>query len=264
MALSIETYGEGSSFYAKSLIVMARYLSETDQRQKADSMWNIALRIVSKEEGERSVAAANIMVLLAHNSYIIQYHSTKDYTVASMLAETAVQVIKEKLGGNNFLIVEPTSSIANLIKEKARATSDEEEKSQLMGKVEKLESECLTILTAMLGEYSPFTTMIMMNLGNTYNESWKNSEAEELLSKSLAIREKILGDCEAVAETHDHLASLYVDMEELDKAEHHYKEAIQIIERVYGPAHYFLGKPVRLKRTTSRRRSTLSGRNSRR
>ena len=108
MALSIETYGKGSSFYAKSLIVMAIYLSETDQRQKADSMWNIALRIVSKE---RSMAATNMMGLLAHNSYIIQYHSTKDYTVASMLAETAVQVIKEKLGENNFLIVEPTMQL---------------------------------------------------------------------------------------------------------------------------------------------------------
>ena len=129
MALSIETYGEGSSFYAKSLIVMARYLSETDQRQKADSMWNIALRIVSKEEGERSVAAANIMGLMAHNSYVIQGHSTKDYTVASMLAETAVQVIKEKLGENNFLIVEPTSSVANIIKEEVWATSNKEEKS---------------------------------------------------------------------------------------------------------------------------------------
>ena len=85
--------------------------------------------------------------------------------------------------------------------------------------------------------------MIMMNMGITYNKSGKNSEAEELLSKSLAIREKILGDCESVAETHDHLASLYVDMEELDKAEHHYKEAIQIMERVYGPAHYFLRNP---------------------
>ena len=51
----------------------------------------------------------------------------------------------------------------------------------------------------------------MMNMGVTYRDSGKNSEALELLTKSLAIKEKILGEDEEVALGHFHLAVFYFD-----------------------------------------------------
>ena len=160
----------------------ANYLSETDQRQQANSIYETALGIVSKEEGERSVAAAKMMGLMADNNYRIQAHSTEDYTVASEQAETALQVIEEKLGKNNFLIAEPKN-----VKAKTYAIPDKEEKLKLLSDAEKL-------FTATVGNYNPGTAAIMTNMGITYKQTGRNSEAEELLTKSLAIKEKILGE----------------------------------------------------------------------
>ena len=112
--LSAETYGKESRAYANSLVTYAGYLSATDQRQKANDMYEIALEIIFKEEGERSVAAAKIMGVMAFNTYMNQ-----DYTVASKQAETAMQVIEEKLGKNNFLIVQPKNAMACIMEKKA-------------------------------------------------------------------------------------------------------------------------------------------------
>ena len=131
VALSTQTYGKESRAYAKSLMTYADYLSRTNQHQKANAMCEIALGIISKEEGERSVAAAKIIGSMAANNNTIQSRTTKDFTVASKQAETAVRVIEEKLGKNNFLIVEPKNAMALIKKEKFGASPDWEEKSRL-------------------------------------------------------------------------------------------------------------------------------------
>ena len=93
VALSTQTYGKESRAYAKSLMTYADYLSRTNQHQKANAMCEIALGIMSKEEGDTSVAAAKIMGSMAANNNTIQSRTTKDFTVASKQAETAVQAI---------------------------------------------------------------------------------------------------------------------------------------------------------------------------
>ena len=251
VALSAETYGKESRAYAKSLVTYADYLSATDQRQKANDMYMIALTIVTKEEGERSVAAAKIMGEMADNNY----HSTEDCTIASEQAETAVQVIEEKLGKNNFLIVQPKNAMAGIMKAKDEDIPDEEEKSKLLSEAEKLEADCLSILTATLGNYNPGTSALMMNMGVTYRDSGKNSEAEELLTKSLAIMEKILGEDEEVALGHFHLFQFYFEnIKDYGKAEGHLLDSIRIHEKVLGPAFSRLGSLynwlIRLYRTT--------------
>ena len=76
------------------------------------------------------MAAAKIMGFMAWNNYVIQAHSTGNYTVASEQAETAMQMIEKKLGKNNILTVGPKNSMAAIMKEKARAIPDKEEKSK--------------------------------------------------------------------------------------------------------------------------------------
>ena len=208
----------------------ANYLSETDQRQQANSIYETALGIVSKEEGERSVAAAKMMGLMADNNYRIQAHSTEDYTVASEQAETALQVIEEKLGKNNFLIAEPKN-----VKAKTYAIPDKEEKLKLLSDAEKL-------FTATVGNYNPGTAAIMTNMGITYKQTGRNSEAEELLTKSLAIKEKILGEDESVALSHFHLFHFYFEnIEDYGKAEGYLLDYARIIDQVHGPAYSALG-----------------------
>ena len=81
-----------------------------------------------------------------------------------------------------------------------------------------------------------------MNMGVTYRDSGKNSEALELLTKSLAIKEKILGEDEEVALGHFQLAFFYYrNTQEYGKAEGHFLEEARIVEKVHGPAHSGLG-----------------------
>ena len=240
LTLSAKTNGEGSRAYAKSLIAAAIYLSETDQRQKSNDLFEKALKIFSEEDGERSVPAATIMGLMANNNLFIQAYSTQDYTVASEQAETAMQVIEEKLGKKNFLIVQPKNTMANIMMDKAQAIP--EERSKLLSEAEKLGVDCLAILIATLGNYNSFTSGVMTGMGVTYRDSGRNSEAEELLTKSLAIKEKIMGEDLEVSLGHHHLAFLYhVNLNQLEKAEHHFKESIRITEMVSGPAFSYLG-----------------------
>ena len=242
VALSTETYGKESRAYARSLITYAGYLSDSDECQKANAMYEIALKIVSKEEGERSVAAAKIMALAAQNNYYFQSCSTKNFTVASQQAETALQVIEEKLGRNNYLIVTPKNTMAAIMKEKAWAISDKEEKLKLLSETEKLEAYCLTILTSSLGDYNPFTAHLMLNTGVTYRDSGKNYEAEELFTKSLAIQKKIQGEDVNLALSHLHLGNFYfMNIQEYGKAEGHFLDSARILEKVHGPASSFLG-----------------------
>ena len=234
VVLSAETYGKDSRAYAKSLVAYADYLSAIDQHQKAIVMLEIGLKIVSKEEGERSVAGAKIIGLMARTNYRI--HSTRALTVASKQAETALKVIEEKLGKNNFLTVKPKNAMAAVMKEKARTSSDKEEKSKLLAEAEKLGADCLEILLASLGDYNPFTASIMGNMGVTYMKRGRNSEAEYLLTKSLAIKQKILGENEAVALGHAHLAKLFFNMEDYGKAATHRENTSRIYMKVHGPA----------------------------
>merc|ERR1712130_197045 len=242
VSLSAETYGKESRAYAKSLMTYADYLSRIDQRQKANSMYEIALKIVSKEEGERSVASAKIIGAMSYNNFYIQSYSAGNFTVASEQAETAVQVIEEKLDKNNFLTVWPKNVMAAIMEAKAGDTSDEEEKSRLLYEAEKFQADCLAILNATLGNYNPFTSSMMMNMGVTYRESGNNSEAEELLTKSLEIKEKILGEDMDLSLGHFHLFMFYFrNIQDYGKAEHHLLESLRIEEKVYGPSYSTLG-----------------------
>ena len=112
VALSAETYGKESRAYAKSLMAHADYLWATDQGQKANLMNAIALKIVSREEGERSVGAAKVRGLMAHDNYWMV--DNEDYDEVSKEAETAMQMIEEKLGKNNFLIVSEKHTLASI------------------------------------------------------------------------------------------------------------------------------------------------------
>ena len=175
------------------------------------------------------------MGLMADNNYRIQAHSTEDYTVASEQAETALQVIEEKLGKNNFLIAEPKNVMAAIMKAKTYAIPDKEEKLKLLSDAEKL-------FTATVGNYNPGTAAIMTNMGITYKQTGRNSEAEELLTKSLAIKEKILGEDESVALSHFHLFHFYFEnIEDYGKAEGYLLDYARIIDQVHGPAYSALG-----------------------
>ena len=240
--LSNETFGKESMMCANSLVVYANYLSKTDQRDKANDLLETALKIVAAEEGERSVAAAKILGQLAKNNYRIQSYSTKDYTVASEQAEEAVQVIEEKINKTNFLVVLPKNMRAAIIRAKSYVTEYEEEKSKLLAEAEELGADCLAIAREELGDFNPLTATLMTNMGITYRNTGRNPEAKELLIRSLAIKEKILGEDQAVAASHWHLAAFYRDnIKDFETAEHHYKISIQMIEKVIGSDHSSLG-----------------------
>ena len=241
VVLSAETYGAESRCYAESLIHYANYLNSTDQIQKAKAVLEIALKIVSKEEGERSVASAQILLEMAAYNYRIQSRSSKDFKEASEQAETAMQVIEEKLGKNNFLNADAKNVLAIILKAKAKATSGEE-KAKLLDEAEKLEEDYLAICLTSLGEYNPATATAMSCLGSTYRKSGKISEAEELLIKALKIKEKILGEDSSVANNHVKLADLYFDnLEDFVKAELHFIKNIEMEEKMHGPALSTLG-----------------------
>ena len=159
------------------------------------------------------------------------------YDEVSEQAETAMQMIEEKLGKNNFLIVSEKHTLASICITKAEHTPDKEEASELFGKAETLEADCLAILTATLGDHNPFTASIFMNIGVVFRESGKNSEAEEMLTKALEIRQKILGESFGVAVSHNHLATFYFEnIKEYEKAESHFIQNMEIYEKLHGPA----------------------------
>ena len=67
----------------------------------------------------------------------------------------------------------------------------------------------------------------------------KNSEAEQLLTRTLEVKEAMLGpDDNSVAKSHNSLAGLYKNnMGQYQKAEEHYLASIRILEKLFGLAY---------------------------
>ena len=83
---------------------------------------------------------------------------------------------------------------------------------------------------------------MMASLGVAFRDSGKNSEAEKLLTKALAIKRKISGEDQWLALCHGHLGSFYFkNRQELAKAEAHFLDASRIMAKVDGLANSALG-----------------------
>ena len=95
---------------------------------------------------------------------------------------------------------------------------------------------------AVLGEFNPCTAKSMSNLGTVYQDLGKNSEAEQLLTRTLEVQTAMLGpDDDSVAACHNFLAELYRNnMGQYQKAEEHYLASIRIQEKLFGPAYSLL------------------------
>ena len=95
-----------------------------------------ALAIVTKEEeeeeetsslvgrGENSVLAAKIKALMAANNFAKQYDSTKNNDEARQQAEKAINIFSKKLGKDNFCLINPKSTLADIaVEQKTRANT---------------------------------------------------------------------------------------------------------------------------------------------
>merc|ERR1712181_146297 len=80
---------------------------------------------------------------------------------------------------------------------------------------------------------------MMTNLGLTYRLMGKNSEAEQLLTRTMEVKTAMLGPHHnSVATCHNRLAVLYKNnLGQYKKAEEHYMSSIRITEKLFGPAH---------------------------
>ena len=143
-------------------------------------MLKVAYKIVTKEQGGKSVAAVKILRQLAMVNYRIQFRSTKDFKEASEQAEMSSQVIEQKLNTGNFLNGDQKNVVAVIKGAKAGAASGKE-KAKLLDEARRLEEEVLAIHIANLGEHNPSTATAMSNLGVTYMSSGKISESEQLM-----------------------------------------------------------------------------------
>ena len=108
-----------------------------------------------------------------------------------------------------------------------------------MKEVEKLLTDVLEVSKSVLGEFNTRTAGLMSNLGRTYQDMGKNSEAEELFTRTMDVQTAMLGaDHDEVAKSHNFLAVLYDDnMGQYQKAEEHYMKYNTIIEKLFGPAY---------------------------
>ena len=62
-----------------------------------------------------------------------------------------------------------------------------------MKEAEKLQTEIVGVCKKMLGEFNPETTGKMTNLGFTYRQTGKISEAEQLFTRTLEVQTAMLG-----------------------------------------------------------------------
>ena len=82
----------------------------------------------------------------------------------------------------------------------------------------------------------PTWARLLNNLALAYRAQGKYAEAEGLLERALAIREKALGASHPdVGQTLTNLANLYRDQGKYSEAEGLYKRALAIREKALGP-----------------------------
>ena len=144
------------------------------------------------------------------------------------------QVIEQKLKTGNFLNGGQKNIVALIKKAKADAASGEE-KAKLLDETRKLEEDYLAIFIANLGEHNPSTATAKANLGVTYMSSGKIAESEQLMIKTLKIRERILGEDSAVATSHFELGVLYSNhFGDHERAKAHFEKCIAIREKIHG------------------------------
>ena len=180
------------------------------------------------------MAAAKILSVLAVVNYYIQGCSTEDFKEASEQAEMSSQVIEQELNTGNFLNGEHKNIVALIKGAKADAGSGKE-KAKLLDEARRLEGEVLAIHIANLGEHNPDTATTMSNLGVTYMSSGRIAESEQLMIKTLTIRERILGEDSAVATSHFELGVLYDEhFGDHERAKNHFEKCIAIREKIHG------------------------------
>ena len=227
LAMAKEHYGESSTVYAEALVACGRSLEA-------------ALKIVEGNEGKKSVQYGKILSRMAYNNYAIQRNArSAKYEEATAQAEEALKILKKQLGNDNILLVGPKDALAAIKEDNADNESSERKKTKLLEENENLRTEIVQVSKAVLGEFNPCTAKMMTNLGSTYLQMWKNSEAEQLLTRTLEVQTAMLGpDDNWVAISHNFLAGFYMDnMSQYKKAEEHYMNSIRISEKLFGPAH---------------------------
>ena len=100
---------------------------------------------------------------------------------------------------------------------------------------------CLDTCIEQIGDYNAGTARHYANLGKSYRQMEQNTLAEEMLLKSLQIKQAILGPGQwhsHVATSHNYPAVLYMaNLCEYEKAEKHFLLCIKIRLDLFGPAY---------------------------
>jgi tetratricopeptide (TPR) repeat protein len=160
------------------------------------------------------------------------YLAQGKYQKAIELEERALAIYKNALGSNSWRASVSQSSLASIYVAQADRNNYANAENLFKQALENLEKP------SVLGPDHPEVATTLDGLARLYLAQDRLSEAEPLLKRSLAIREKVLGTGHPdVAASLSDYGLLSFTLRNYDDAEQHFKRALTILENKFGPEH---------------------------
>jgi tetratricopeptide (TPR) repeat protein len=150
-----------------------------------------------------------------------------DYQRGLDAASRALALDEARLPGDDFRLVSPLNTLAELYRSTGR-----------WAEAEPLYRRVLSIWQKLLALEHPDIATIANNFAELYRATGRYGKAEPLYQRALEIREKVLGpEHPAVAQSANNLGRLYHALGRYGEAEPLFRRALAIVEKALGPEH---------------------------
>ncbi|GAB4130697.1 MAG: hypothetical protein OHK0045_12710 [Raineya sp.] len=210
-----------SNLFPRWLINLGGFYYETGAYQEAETFFETALQTYQEKLVGQEAPYIEALENLAN-----LYKNQGRYFEAEKIYKQAREVCKKTFGEKHFVYTNLQNDLANLYKSLGR-----------FEEAEKIYKQNLLLLSEQ-GEETLQYAQILNDIAVLYRDAGKFAETEPLLSKSLAIRKKLLGDKSAeYAESLQNIASLHKLMGRYQEALGEYQKALAIRKEVLGETH---------------------------
>ncbi|NET61174.1 MAG: tetratricopeptide repeat protein [Symploca sp. SIO2E6] len=161
------------------------------------------------------------------NQQVLELNNQGRYADAIPLAERALAIRQQVLGGEHFDVATSLNNLAGLYSSQGSYSE-----------AEPLFRQALEMNQRLLGEEHPNIASTLNNLATLYDNQGRYSEAELLYRQSLEMRLRLLGDEHPdIASTLNDLAGLYSSQGRYSEAEPFYRQALEMRLRLLGDEH---------------------------
>lgn len=226
-----ESFGEADARLSRSMTSLGKCYLDLSWWEKAESLFNRALKLREKVAGLASPEVAEVSQYLG----LLKQHQ-KLYGVAEELFKRALGIFEKSAGASSKAVAEVLNNLGkNFYLQDDNASAEPLFKRAL----------AIMLLDQQQTQDKGFPTLpssdvaeVETNLADAYCKSGKYEEANALFKKALAIDSKTLGeDHPYVATILDGLATVSTWLNQKDTAELYKKKAQEIREKALGKEH---------------------------